>query len=248
MTAALPWLDADTVFPDPGQALANPPGLLAVGADLSPQRLLQAYRNGIFPWFSAGDPILWWSPDPRCVIVPDSFQPSRSLRQRLRQDGWRFSVDRAFADVIAACASPRAYADGTWISPDIQTGYIALHALGHAHSIEVWRNDELVGGLYGVAVGRMFCGESMFSRCTDASKLAFWALMQLGRHWQLPLIDCQLENSHLLSLGAGAISRHDYLQLLTQVRDQPAPDWLEAEAVLDHTGFISGHHDREASP
>lgn len=248
MTAALPWLDADTVFPDPGQALANPPGLLAVGADLSPQRLLQAYRHGIFPWFSAGDPILWWSPDPRCVIVPDSFQPSRSLRQRLRQDGWRFSVDRAFADVIAACAAPRVYADGTWISPDIQTGYISLHALGHAHSIEVWRDDELVGGLYGVTVGRMFCGESMFSRCTDASKLAFWALMQLGRHWRLPLIDCQLENSHLLSLGAGAISRHDYLQILAQVRDQPTPDWLEAEAVLDHTGFISGHHDREASP
>ncbi len=246
MTAALPWLDADSVFPDPGQALAHPPGLLAAGGDLSPQRLLQAYRNGIFPWFSPGDPILWWSPDPRCVISPEHFQPSRSLRQRLRQGRWRFSVDRVFDEVIAACAAPRAYADGTWISPDIQAGYRALHALGHAHSLEVWQDDELVGGLYGVAVGRMFCGESMFSRRTDASKLAFWALMQLGRHWRLPLIDCQLENAHLLSLGAVICPRPDYLQALQQLRDQPSPDWLEAEAVLDHTGFIRSHQNREA--
>lgn len=248
MTAALRWLDAETGFPDPEQALANPPGLLAIGGDLSPARLLQAYRSGIFPWFSDGDPILWWSPDPRCVIVPDDFRPSRSLRQRLRQGGWRFSVDRAFDRVIAACAEPRPYTDSTWISPDIQAGYRALHDLGHAHSIEVWRDGALVGGLYGVAVGQMFCGESMFSRCNDASKLAFWALMSLAQRWRLALIDCQLENSHLTSLGAGPVSRHDYLQLLARVRDLPSPDWLEAEAQLQHTGFISGHHDEEASP
>lgn len=240
MTAALPWLDADTGFPDPEQALVNPPGLLAVGGDLSPERLLQAYRRGIFPWYSEGDPILWWSPDPRCVISPATFQPSRSLRQQLRRGGWRFSVNHDFARVISACAEPRAYTDSTWISPEIRAGYQALHTLGHAHAIEVWRHDELVGGLYGLAVGRMFCGESMFSRATDASKLAFWALMALCRHWHLPWVDCQLENSHLLSLGAGTMPRRLYLNQLRQLVAQPGPDWREAEAVLASEGFPVG--------
>ncbi len=240
MNAALPWLDAETGFPDPERALANPPGLLALGGDLSPQRLQQAYRHGIFPWFSEDDPILWWSPDPRCVIAPASFQPSRSLRRTLRQGGWSFTVDRAFADVISACAEPRPYADSTWISPEIMAGYTALHELGQAHSIEVWHDDELVGGLYGISVGRMFCGESMFSRRSDASKLAFWALMSLATSWHLPLVDCQLENSHLVSLGASLISRHDYLTCLAMARDLPAPDWHTAETRLAAAGFAPG--------
>lgn len=237
MRTALPWLEADSAFPDPAEALTQPAGLLAAGGDLSPARLLQAYRAGIFPWYSAGDPILWWSPDPRCIIVPERFQPSRSLRQRLRQDGWAISVDLAFASVIAACAEPRSYADDTWISPDIQAGYSALHHLGHAHSIEVWQHDKLVGGLYGMGTGRIFCGESMFSRVSDASKLAFWALMSLAREWRLPCIDCQLENEHLLRLGAFPVPRQDYLALLHAHRDQPAPDWCQAAALLAADGF-----------
>ena len=237
MNAALPWLDAETGFPDPERALVSPPGLLALGGDLSPQRLRQAYHQGIFPWFGEDDPILWWSPDPRCVIMPDQFRPSRSLRQQLRRGGWRLSVDRAFARVIRACAEPRAYADGTWISTDIISGYCGLHDQGDAHAIEVWQDNELVGGLYGVSVGRIFCGESMFSLRTDASKLAFWALMRLGTRWRLPLIDCQLENSHLVSLGAGLVSRHDYLSCLAGARDLPAPDWTQAEDLLAGEGF-----------
>lgn len=235
----LPWLDAgaDTGFPDPERALTAPPGLLALGGDLSPARLRLAYQRGIFPWFGEDDPILWWSPDPRCVIAPDRFQPSRSLRQQLRRGGWRITTDQAFAEVIRACAAPRAYADSTWISADIIAGYTALHALGEAHSVEVWHDDELAGGLYGVGVGRLFCGESMFSRRTDASKLAFWALMRLGAAWRLPLIDCQLENSHLLSLGAVMVSRRDYLGCLAAVRDLPAPDWREAADLLRAEGF-----------
>lgn len=237
MNAALPWLDAETGFPDPERALVSPPGLLALGGDLSPQRLRQAYHQGIFPWFSEGDPILWWSPDPRCVIAPPSFSPSRSLRRSLRQGSWRLSTDRCFEQVMRACAAPRPYADSTWISEDIIAGYCSLHTLGQAHSIEVWHDDELAGGLYGVSVGRIFCGESMFSRRNDASKIAFWALMSLGSAWRLPLIDCQLENSHLASLGAGPVSRRDYLACLRSVRDQPSPDWCHAGLHLQAAGF-----------
>lgn len=237
MATLLPWLEADDAFPDPRDALADPPGLLAAGGDLSPARLLTAYRAGIFPWFSDDQPILWWSPDPRCVIAPDDFRPSRSLRQQLRRGGWQFSVDRAFAEVIAACAAPRAYTDNTWITADIRAGYEGLHRLGHAHSVEVWHHGELAGGLYGVAAGGMFCGESMFSRRTDASKLAFWALMTLASAWRLPCVDCQLVNDHLLSLGAGPVPRDDYLALLRQRRDLPAPDWSSAAGLLAAAGF-----------
>ena len=233
----LTWLEPNSPFPPASKALAEPAGLLAAGADLSIPRLRAAYTQGIFPWFSQDEPPLWWSPDPRCVIVPDDFRPSRSLRQRLRQGGWRFSVDRAFDRVIAACAEPRPYTDSTWISPDIQAGYRALHALGHAHSIEVWRDGALVGGLYGVAVGQMFCGESMFSRCNDASKLAFWALMRLAVRWQWPVLDCQLPNPHLLSLGATTIPRTRYLSFVTRLVEQPAPQWNHAEALLREEGF-----------
>lgn len=237
MTAPLPWLGADLSFPSPTQAWADPPGLLAAGGDLSLARLQAAYRNAIFPWFNDGDPILWWSPDPRCVIAPAGFQPARSLRQRARQPHWSISVDGHFAEVIGACAEPRSYARETWINSDIQHGYQALHAAGWAHSIEVWYGADLVGGLYGVSVGRMFCGESMFSRRSDASKLAFWALMTLTAHWQLPWVDCQLENPHLLSLGAEMMTRSDYLDNLYALRDQTTPDWSEACHVLASAGF-----------
>lgn len=238
MSRPLPWLDRDTPFPDPAGALDNPPGLLAVGADLSPERLIAAYREGIFPWFQDDDPILWWSPDPRCVIDPASFQPTRSLRQRVKRGDLRISCDRAFAEVIAGCAEPRAYADDTWITPDIQSAYIRLHELGVAHSVEIWLDAELVGGLYGIAVGGLFCGESMFNRDRDASKLAFWALMTLCAHWRQPWVDCQLVNPHLLSLGAQTLSRADWRRELATYRDCPLPDWRQAEAILrESTGF-----------
>lgn len=237
MTRQLPWLEANTPFPAPELAWSDPPGLLAAGGDLSLPRLQAAYRHAIFPWYSAGDPILWWSPDPRCVIAPAQFQASRSLRKQARQPDWAFSVNRAFTNVVSACAEPRAYAQETWINTDIVQAYTALHHAGAAHSIEVWHKHTLVGGLYGVSVGRMFCGESMFSRRTDASKLAFSALMTLSKHWQLPLVDCQLENPHLVSLGAKMMMRSDYLDILHSVRDQPMPDWSQAPELLAEAGF-----------
>lgn len=237
MTTQLPWLDSDTPFPAPSTALDYPNGLLAAGGDVSPARLQAAYQAGIFPWSSAGEPLLWWSPDPRCVIEPAIFVPSKSLVKTRRQAGWRFSCNQAFADVIAACAAPRPYADDTWITAEIQAGYTALHKLGWAQSIEVWREDVLVGGLYGVTVGGIFCGESMFSRCRDASKLAFWALMSLSRAWQVELVDCQLENDHLLSLGATIMSRNDYLALLAQQPETPTLPWSQAHSTLAANGF-----------
>lgn len=216
-------------FPSAEEALDDPNGLLAVGGDLSPERLLLAYRHGIFPWFNAGDPICWWSPDPRCVFLTETFKPHRSLAKRLRQDVFRFSVDRCFMEVMQACAAPRAYADGTWIQPAFIENYTHLHRSGVAHSIEVWnRQDELVGGLYGLNLGRLFFGESMFSRETDASKAAFVYLMQLCRHWQIPLVDGQVENEHLIRLGATLIPRREFLTWLEAYADLPAPDWTQA--------------------
>lgn len=216
-------------FPPADAALDEPNGLLAVGGDLSPKRLLQAYRHGIFPWFNDGDPICWWSPDPRCVFLTADWQPSRSLAKRLRQGRFRFSVDRCFTRVMEACAAPRHYADGTWIQPDFISNYTELHRQGHAHSIEAWNSrDELVGGLYGLNLGRLFFGESMFSRETNASKAAFAYLMQLCRYWDVPLVDGQVENDHLLSLGALLMPRREFLGWLEQAADLPAPDWRQA--------------------
>lgn len=237
MAIQLPWLDRSLAFPAPELALREPDGLLAAGGDLSPQRLLAAYRKGIFPWFSEADPILWWSPDPRCVFYPTNFTPSRSLRKSLRNTPWRISVDQAFAAVIQSCAAPRTYADDTWISPDIIAGYCALHEQGHAHSIEVWHNDKLVGGLYGVSVGGLFCGESMFSVKTDASKIAFWALMCIARDAGWPVVDAQFENPHLMSLGAEMVPRTTYLRHLQSVRDLPAYDWARAQSALRLASF-----------
>ncbi len=221
---ALPLPPSRFVFPNPNQA-ADADGLVAVGADLAPSTLLAAYRRGIFPWFGEGDPIMWWSPDPRCIIRPPDFRPAKSLLRTARKALYRLSVDRDFAQVITQCAGPRAYSDATWITRDIQRGYLGLHQAGHAHSIEVWEKDTLVGGLYGVQLGQIFCGESMFSHRSDVSKLAFWLLMRLCQGLGIGLVDCQLPNEHLMRLGAVTMPRPDFLAALTTWLAQPAPDW-----------------------
>ena len=211
------WLsasDAPDAFPPVGQALADPPGLLAAGGDLAPARLLAAYRRGIFPWYSPGQPVLWWSPDPREVLPVDELRISRSLARTLRRARFATSADRDFAAVIDACAAPRARSPGTWITPEMRAAYLRLHALGAAHSIEVWHGAGLVGGVYGVAVGRAFSGESMFSRASDASKVALVALAEWCRDCGIDLIDCQLPSAHLRSLGSRAMPRAEFLAYL----------------------------------
>ncbi|HET8731684.1 MAG TPA: leucyl/phenylalanyl-tRNA--protein transferase [Moraxellaceae bacterium] len=216
-------------FPPASAALDEPNGLLAVGGDLSPERLLQAYRHGIFPWFNPGDPVCWWSPDPRCVFHTASWRPSRSLAKRLRQGYFRLTVDQCFTRVMEACAAPRPHADGTWIQPEFIANYSLLHQAGMAHSIEAWNPEgELVGGLYGLNLGHLFFGESMFSLETDASKAAFAYLMQLCRGWDIPLVDGQVENDHLRRLGAVLIPRAEFLDALEQYANLPAPDWRQA--------------------
>lgn len=213
-------------FPDPARALAEPNGLLAFGGDLSPRRLLSAYRRGIFPWYSEGDPLLWWSPDPRCVFATDRVHVSHSLARVLRKSRWRWSLDRAFDAVIAACAEPRDGQDGTWITPDMIRAYTNLHLLGHAHSVEVWDEDELVGGLYGVGAGRAFSAESMFSRRTNASKIALVMLARFLHRHQCALIDAQIVNPHLLRMGAFTIPRRHFLAAWAGLVDAPElPAW-----------------------
>ena len=220
----LPWLDPHNdsqPFPDPGRALSEPDGLLAVGGNLSPSRLLRAYRMGIFPWYSADQPILWWSPDPRLVLFPDLVRISRSLRKSLRKNHFSVTADTAFAAVIDACAAPRDGASGTWITPEMNQAYCQLHQLGHAHSIEIGQQSELVGGLYGVAMGQVFYGESMFSRISDASKVALVVLATQLQRWNFALIDCQATTDHLLSMGALEIPRSTFLKLLKRYCPQP---------------------------
>ncbi|WP_409526336.1 leucyl/phenylalanyl-tRNA--protein transferase [Nitrincola sp. MINF-07-Sa-05] len=218
----IPWLAANnTRFPSVERALDEPNGLLAAGGDLSPDRLVQAYRHGIFPWFNPGEPILWWSPDPRCVLFPDELYLSRSLRKRLRRQDYQVTFDQAFAEVIQACAEIRSEKGGTWISEPMQIAYTELHKRGIAHSVEVWIEGELVGGLYGLAMGRMFFGESMFSRQRDASKIAFSYLTVQLQRWGFNLIDCQVYNPHLASLGARVIPRMTFCRLLQENNDQP---------------------------
>ena len=210
-----------TRFPDPALALREPNGLLAVGGDLSPERLLHAYRRGIFPWFSAGDPILWWSPDPRAILLPEHFHGSRSLRKRLRHSTLVTTLDRDFAAVLHGCAAPRDAEGGTWLVPDMIAAYQRLHALGLAHSVEVWQDDVLVGGLYGVAIGRAFFGESMFSRVSDASKIALARLCEQLRDWGFGVIDCQMTTAHLLRMGAREVSRVEFLTRLAHHGSRP---------------------------
>ncbi len=213
-------------FPDVQQALDEPRGLLAYGGDLRPERLLAAYRRGIFPWYEAylsdgsPSPILWWCPQPRCVLYVDELKISRSLEKRTRNAGFWLSCNQAFEAVIKQCAGKRSYTNGTWIVPDMQNAYVALHQLGHAHSVECWLDDELVGGLYGVSIGRMFFGESMFSAEKDASKITLRYLCKLLKNQQSWLIDCQIINPHLASMGAREIALPDFLASLeAQVND-----------------------------
>lgn len=219
-------------FPDPIKADPIGEGLVAVGADLAPETILAAYQQGIFPWFSGDDPICWWSPEPRCIILPETFKPSKTLIRTIKKNQYTLSLNHSFTAVMQACADARAHAEGTWISQDIIQGYSGLHAAELAHSIEVWqRNPDqleertLVGGLYGVQLGRAFFGESMFSKQTDVSKIAFTFLMQLCAASQFPFVDCQLPNSHLMSLGAITMPRLEFLNKLKTVLNQPAPNW-----------------------
>ncbi len=220
-------LNDQLLFPPP--EFAEPEGLLAVGGDLSPSRLLLAYSMGIFPWFSEDEPILWWSPDPRCVLDPAELVISRSLAKTLRQGRFRTSFNEAFSAVVAACADiRRKHEAGTWITGDMLQAYDRLHRLGFAHSVECWQGDELVGGLYGVSLGRCFFGESMFHRVTDASKVALVELVRKVVEKGGGLIDCQVPNPHLASLGAREISRREFLRRLqgsgvTPSSDQPPP-------------------------
>jgi len=214
-------LHHNTPFPTVERALRQPNGLLAAGGDLMPERLLDAYRHGIFPWFNAGDPILWWSPDPRMVLFPDEFKISRSLRKTLRHGEYEVRTDTVFEQVMRACALPREGQDGTWIQEDIIQGYVRLHQLGLAHSVETWVGDELTGGLYGVGLGRMFYGESMFSRKTDASKVALAHLVLQLKRWNFGMIDCQMNTPHLASMGAREIPRTQFLARLQELIHYP---------------------------
>ena len=220
----IPWLETDDPLPPVTGALTEPNGLLAAGGDLSVPRLLDAYRHGIFPWFSPGQPILWWSPDPRMALIPHELRVTRSLAKTLRNRQYEVRADTRFGAVMRACAEPRRDQEGTWISDDMMAAYVALHELGIAHSVETWIDGKLAGGLYGVAVGRMFFGESMFSRVTDASKLALVHLARQLERWQFGMIDCQMHTPHLASLGARAIPRADFmrsLQELVNYRHEP---------------------------
>ena len=217
----IPWLRGDEPFPPVGKALKSPNGLLCAGGDLSPGRLVEAYRHGIFPWFSEGDPILWWSPDPRMVLFPEELRVSRSLRRTLVRGTFETRVDSAFRAVVEACAAPREEHGGTWIVPEMIEAYTRLHELGFAHSVESWSEGELVGGLYGISLGKVFFGESMFTRATDASKVALVRLAERLRARGCQVIDCQQATAHLASLGAREIPRKAFAQLLQESIQYP---------------------------
>lgn len=234
--------DPEAPFPPVETALRQPDGLLAIGGDLSPQRLLNAYRHGIFPWYSEGQPILWWAPDPRMVFRTGCVHLSSRFRRELRRSTWQVRADTAFAQVIAACAgTPRPGQDGTWITDAMQAAYLELHRLGHAHSVEVFDRDRLVGGLYGVAIGRMFFGESMYSGESGGSKIALAALSRRLRAWDWPLIDAQVENPHLLGLGAESWPRPEFLVRVLELTGAPEPagswtarfDTMQASALAE---------------
>ncbi|APZ43423.1 leucyl/phenylalanyl-tRNA--protein transferase [Acidihalobacter ferrooxydans] len=236
----LPWLDPrtpDQAFPPVEHALREPNGLLAVAGDLHPQRLLAAYRHGIFPWYEDGQPILWWSPDPRAVLFADEFRLHRSLRKRLRNSGMRVTLDTQFRAVMQACGAPRDGQNGTWITPDMLTAYDTLHRLGYAHCAETWdRDGHLVGGLYGLAIGRVFFGESMFSRVADASKIALATLVCQLQNWGFEMIDCQQATGHLMRFGAREIPRAEFVQRLQRdcAREHlPGPWQLQEHLHVD---------------
>ena len=227
----LVWLSEDpALFPDIDDALSDPNGLLAAGGDLSEARLIAAYRQGIFPWFEDDQPILWWSPDARCVIDPTAFSPSRSLAKRIRKADFELRIDEAFSQVIDCCQL-RSGNEGTWITDEMKAAYLALHDSGFAHSFECYIEGKLCGGLYGLSIGNLFFGESMFHHVTDASKLAFTGLMKTMASVGCPMVDCQLPNPHLLSLGAFELPRNQFRQILNKHIDKPSIDWSQLRGV-----------------
>jgi leucyl/phenylalanyl-tRNA---protein transferase len=231
----IPWLHPRDPFPPVERALRHPNGLLAAGADLSPARLLDAYGRGVFPWSNAEDPLLWWSPDPRMVLFVNEFHLSRSLRRSLRSGAFRVTFDTAFGEVMEGCAAPRAGQHGTWITEEMLKAYSRLAALGHAHSIEVWSDRELAGGMYGVTIGRMFYGESMFSRRSNASKVGMACLVRQLERWGFVMLDCQMSTGHLASLGARELARSDFLERMRRLTSQPpvpAP-WVPDADLMD---------------
>ena len=241
-TPMIPWLEGDDPFPPLASALTHPNGLLAAGADLSPKRLLAAYRQGIFPWYAQDEPILWWSPDPRMVLIPSELKVSRSLAKTLRNRGHEIRFDSAFAAVLQGCATrgadhaaSGAGESGTWITDAMRAAYLRLHELGYAHSAETWIEGELAGGLYGVAIGRMFYGESMFTRVRDASKMAMVHLVRRLQRQGCGMIDCQMHTSHLASLGARAIPRSEFSLRLQELVDYALTPtkWNAPEADSD---------------
>jgi leucyl/phenylalanyl-tRNA--protein transferase len=229
----IPWLASGDPFPDVERALAEPNGLLAAGADLSPATLLEAYRNGIFPWFGHDQPILWWSPDPRMVLFPAELKVSRSLTRTLRNARFEVRADTAFDAVIEGCRQPRRGESGTWITEDMAEAYCTMHRAGFAHSVETWMDDRLVGGLYGVALGRAFFGESMFARVSNASKVALVALARQLQHWDFGVIDCQMNTAHLASMGAREIPRAEFTRRLRElVHYVPVPVPWRLESTI----------------
>lgn len=235
----LHWLDPRNPhqpFPPVHLAMRDPNGLLAIGGDLSATRLLRAYRQGIFPWYNPDEPILWWCPDPRTVLPPSGMHVSHSLRKTIRRADYALSFDRAFDEVLEACSAARGKSRGTWLGDDMRGAYAELHRRGNAHSVEVWRDGALIGGLYGVTLGRVFFGESMFSRATDASKLALYWLAQQLQRWDFEMIDCQVSSAHLLSLGARELPREQFLKTLApavQAEGRGAPWRFDADVPAD---------------
>lgn len=241
------FLGPDDPFPPVERALRDPNGLLAAGGGLSPRRLLDAYGRGIFPWFAEDDPVLWWSPDPRMVLYTGEVHVSRSLRKTIRTGRFTVTLDRNFAGVMRGCAEPRTGQDGTWITEAMIAAYSRLFDLGHAHSAEAWMDGRLVGGLYGVGIGRIFFGESMFSRVTDASKVAFVALVRQLARWRFPILDCQMATSHLASLGAREIRRAEFIRQvreLVHATGPPAPWGFDGDLL----GTMEGAERRDVHP
>tara|TARA_Y100001936_G_scaffold253975_1_gene322955 strand:- start:11538 stop:12248 length:711 start_codon:yes stop_codon:yes gene_type:complete len=215
------WLTNHSIFPPIEDALIEPNGLLAAGGDLSPERIMMAYRCGIFPWFNENDPILWWSPDPRMVLFPNELKISRSLHKILKKKDYEIRVDTAFEDVINSCAAPRKEQPSTWIHSDMITAYITLYEMGLAHSVETWIDGKLVGGLYGISQRKIFFGESMFTKVNNASKIAFCFLVRQLKNWDYSVIDCQMRTSHLASFGAREIPRNKFLRILKESEKHP---------------------------
>jgi len=240
----IPWLESADPLPPVESALKVPNGLLAASDHLDVERLIAAYQRGIFPWYGADDPVLWWSPDPRMVLMTDAFKVSRSLRKTLRHAAGEptlaLRIDRAFERVMRACAQPRPGQESTWIGGEIIAAYVELHRRGHAHSVEVWREDRLVGGLYGVALGRVFFGESMFSREADSSKIALAALVQILREHEVRVIDCQQNTRHLASLGAREISRAEFCSMLRREIAAAALPWQQYSGAA-RNDLLSGY-------